>query len=142
MAPSATVIGDVCLSPRASVWFGAVVRGDRGAVHIGTNSNIQDRAVLTVGVTIGDGVTVGHGAMLSDCVVGDGALIGMGAIVQDGATVGAGAVVAAGAVVLPDTAIPANELWAGNPAVFKKKVDLKGSNGADGYAKLSTQYSA
>jgi gamma-carbonic anhydrase len=89
---------------------------------------VQDRAVInTVSslengfpaeVNIGDKVTIGHGALLTSCTVGSQALIGQGAIVQAGAEVGAQAMVAAGAVVLPNTVIPAKQLWAGNPAKY------------------------
>lgn len=122
VAPSATVVGNVKVEQHASVWYSAVVRGDRGVVSIGARSNIQDRAVLEAGVTIGNRVTVGHGALLEGCSVGDGALVGQGAIMQEGSTLGAGSIVAAGAVVLPETVIPSGQMWAGNPAVFKKNV--------------------
>ncbi len=76
----------------ASVWFGAVVRGDTSTIHIGTNSNIQDASVLHADVGmplhIGDNVTVGHQVMLHGCTIGDGSLIGIGAVVLNGAVIG------------------------------------------------------
>ena len=99
MAPNATLAGDVVLAAGSSVWYGAVVRGDTGAIRIGKNSNIQDNAVLhtgpNLGVTIGKNVSIGHSAVVHGCTVGDGALIGMHATVMNGAVVGKNAVVAA-----------------------------------------------
>ena len=104
VAPNATLAGDVVLAAGSSVWYGAVVRGDTGAIRIGKNSNIQDNAVLhtgpNLGVTIGKNVSIGHSAVVHGCTVGDGALIGMHATVMNGAVVGKNAVVAAGALVL------------------------------------------
>lgn len=99
VAPNATLAGDVVLAAGSSVWYGAVVRGDTGAIRIGKNSNIQDNAVLhtgpNLGVTIGKNVSIGHSAVVHGCTVGDGALIGMHATVMNGAVVGKNAVVAA-----------------------------------------------
>ncbi len=121
VAPNATVIGDVELGEGASVWFGAVVRGDGHAIRIGRGTNIQDNAIVHVttglhGTTIGDHVTVGHAATLHGCEVGHGALIGMGAIVLDGAVIGEEAMVGAGALVTPGTVIPPRVLAVGSPA--------------------------
>lgn len=92
VAPNATLAGDVVLATGSSVWYGAVVRGDTGAIRIGKNSNIQDNAVLhtgpNLGVTIGKNVSIGHSAVVHGCTVGDGALIGMHATVMNGAVVG------------------------------------------------------
>lgn len=110
VAPNATLAGDVVLAAGSSVWYGAVVRGDTGAIRIGKNSNIQDNAVLhtgpNLGVTIGKNVSIGHSAVVHGCTVGDGALIGMHATVMNGAVVGKNAVVAAGALVLENTVVP------------------------------------
>jgi hypothetical protein len=65
---------------------------------------------------------VGHGALLTSCIVGDGSLVGQGSIIQEGCDIGKNCIIAAGAVVLPDTVVPEGELWAGNPAVFIRKV--------------------
>lgn len=93
---------------------------------------MQDRAVISTvsalesgfpaDVDIGDNVTIGHGALLTSCVVGSKSLIGQGAIVQAGAEIGSNCVIGAGAVVLPNTVIPNNQLWAGNPAKFIRNV--------------------
>lgn len=118
--PMATVIGDVTLGPRVSIWPGAVLRGDEHGIVIGEYSNIQDNCVVHVvadqGVWIGSHVTVGHGAILHACTVEDEALIGMGAIVLDGAVVGKGAILGAGALVPPGMRIEPGMLYVGVPA--------------------------
>jgi carbonic anhydrase/acetyltransferase-like protein (isoleucine patch superfamily) len=127
VAPTAALIGDVVIEPGASVWFGAVLRGDFDRIVIGAGSCVQDNAVLHTAeglpTVVGANVTVGHAAMLEGCVVEDGALISMGAIVLQRARVGAGALVAAGSVVREGQEIPAGMLAAGVPAVVKKAVD-------------------
>jgi carbonic anhydrase/acetyltransferase-like protein (isoleucine patch superfamily) len=127
VAPTATLIGDVVLEPEASVWFGAVLRGDFDRILVGEGSCVQDNAVVHTAeglpTMVGANVTVGHAAMLEGCVVEDGALIAMGAIVLQGARVGAGALVAAGSVVREGQEIPAGVVAAGVPAVVKKEVD-------------------
>jgi carbonic anhydrase/acetyltransferase-like protein (isoleucine patch superfamily) len=127
VAPTATLIGDVVLGPEASVWFGAVLRGDFDRILVGEGSCIQDNAVVHAAeglpTIVGANVTVGHAAMLEGCIVEDGALIAMGAIVLQGARVGAGALVAAGSVVREGQDIPAGVVAAGVPAVVKKEVD-------------------
>lgn len=121
LAPTATVIGDVELGDEASVWFGAVLRGDIGAIRVGPRTNVQDLACLhlTGGVSetiVGADVTIGHGAILHGCRVGDGCLIGMGSILLDNVEIGEGSVIAAGAVVPPGKVIPPRSLVRGNPA--------------------------
>jgi carbonic anhydrase/acetyltransferase-like protein (isoleucine patch superfamily) len=119
--PSAQVIGDVEIEAGASVWPGAVLRGDEdNYVRLGRNSNVQDGAVLHVTgrfpCVIGAGVTVGHRAVVHGSVVGDDARIGIGAIVLNGAVVEAGAQVGAGALVPPGKVVPAGWLVMGVPA--------------------------
>jgi len=122
LAPNAAVVGDVSVGARSSVWYGAAVRGDRHAVRIGADTNVQDGCCVGTlspaggPTTLGRGVSVGHGAVLRGCTVGDGALVGMNAVVGDGATVAPGAMVAAGAVVPDGATVPSGELWGGNPA--------------------------
>ncbi|MBQ2895770.1 MAG: gamma carbonic anhydrase family protein [Oscillospiraceae bacterium] len=123
IAPNATVLGDVRLGENVNIWYGAVVRGDSGAIVIGAGSNIQDNCVVhgsksmndTI-VSVGRGCTVGHAAILHGCTVGDFCLIGMGAIVLDGARLGDYCMVGAGAVVTGKTDAPAGSLLLGNPA--------------------------
>ena len=103
IAPSAVVSGNVILKKNASVWFGAVLRGDNEPITIGENSNVQDGSVLHTDtgspLTIGKNVTVGHMVMLHGCTIGDGALIGIGAVVLNGAKIGANCLVGAGALI-------------------------------------------
>ncbi len=118
--PSAEVIGRVSLEDGASVWPGAVLRGDIEKISVGSESNIQDNAVVHtdhgVPTMVGRRVTVGHGAILHSCCVEDGALIGMGSVVLGKAVVGRGALVGAGSVVAPGARIPAGHLALGSPA--------------------------
>lgn len=118
--PSAEVIGRVSLEDGASVWPGAVLRGDIEKISVGSESNIQDNAVVHtdhgVPTMVGRRVTVGHGAILHSCRVEDGALIGMGSVVLGKAVVGRGALVGAGSVVAPGARIPAGHLALGSPA--------------------------
>jgi carbonic anhydrase/acetyltransferase-like protein (isoleucine patch superfamily) len=126
--PAASVIGAVELGDDASVWPGAVLRGDVNSIRVGARSNLQDGCVVHVthdgphgppgGVPtiIGEDVTVGHGAILHACTVGDACLIGMGAIVLDGARVERNAFVGAGAMVPPGKVVGSGELWLGSPA--------------------------
>ena len=120
VADSAQVIGNVSLGPQASVWFGAVLRGDTDAIRIGSGSNIQDGSVLHADVgaplTIGAHVTVGHKVMLHGCTIGDGALIGIGAIVLNGAQIGRQCIVGAGALVTEGKIFPDGHLILGSPA--------------------------
>jgi gamma-carbonic anhydrase len=140
LAPNCTVIGDVELAEEASVWFGAVLRGDVGAIRIGARTNIQDLACVHVtdGISrtiVGSDVTVGHGAILHGCTIGDGCLIGMGSIILDNAGVGAGSLVAAGSVVTPRMVIPPRSLVRGNPArVFREVTDEEAAMGPNGAA--------
>lgn len=119
VAPNASVIGNVTLDAFASVWFGAVLRGDNDSIVIGERSNIQDNCVLHTDpgfpLRVGCSVTVGHQATLHGCTIGDGALIGMGATVLNGAKVGRNAVIGAHALVPEGKEIPDNALVVGIP---------------------------
>ena len=120
IAPNAVVVGNVVLKANASVWFGAVLRGDNDPITIGEDSNVQDNSVLHTDVgsplTIGANVTVGHKVMMHGCEVGDGALIGIGAIVLNGARIGKGCLVGAGALMTEGKVFPDNSLIMGSPA--------------------------
>ncbi len=117
---AALVIGRVRIGPRASVWPGAVLRGDIEEIVVGEATNIQDNAVLHTDhglpTVLGKGVTVGHAAILHSCRVEDDALIGMGSIVLGRAVVEAGAMVGAGALVPPGACVLAGRLALGAPA--------------------------
>jgi gamma-carbonic anhydrase len=146
IAPTAAVIGDVDIGEGASIWFGAVIRGDDMPIRIGRRTNIQDGAIIHSTkdvVIIGDDVTIGHGAILHGCTIEDEALIGIGAIILDGAHIGQGAIVGAHAFVPPGRQIPAGELWLGSPVSFKRKVgdDIKDSqSGVSHYMERAAQY--
>jgi carbonic anhydrase/acetyltransferase-like protein (isoleucine patch superfamily) len=119
-APSADLIGDVRLGPRASVWFGAVVRADNTPIIIGEESNIQDGAVghsdPGAPLVIGARVTVGHQAILHGCTVEDEALIGMGARILNGAVIASQCIVGAGALVTEGKSFEPRSLIVGSPA--------------------------
>ena len=120
LAETATIIGTVTMGDDCSIWYGAVLRGDVGAIRIGDRVNIQDNAVLHATYQkseciIGNDVSIGHGANVHGCIIGNDVIVGMGAIVMDNTVVPDGTIIAAGAVV------PANQhlepgIWAGIPA--------------------------
>lgn len=122
VAESAQVIGAVRIAEQASIWPGAVLRGDLAGIEIGPGSNVQDNAVLHTDqkrpCSIGAHVTVGHSAVIHSATVHEGALIGMGAIVLNGAVIGQDAVVGAGALVPEGKIVPARALVVGTPARF------------------------
>jgi carbonic anhydrase/acetyltransferase-like protein (isoleucine patch superfamily) len=127
VAENATVIGDAVLGANASVWFGAVVRGDTETIRVGANTNIQDLSVLHADhgkpLTIGDNVTVGHQVMLHGCTIGDNTLIGIQAVVLNGAKIGRNCIVGAGAVVTEGKEFPDNSLIIGAPAKVVRTLD-------------------
>jgi carbonic anhydrase/acetyltransferase-like protein (isoleucine patch superfamily) len=120
VAAGVTIRGQVRVGAGASIWFGAVIRGDTEAVEIGERSNVQDLAVLHADpgfpCRIGKEVTIGHAAVVHGATVADGAMIGIRAVVLNGASIGAGAIVGAGAVVTEGCEIPAGHLAVGVPA--------------------------
>jgi carbonic anhydrase/acetyltransferase-like protein (isoleucine patch superfamily) len=130
IAPTAVLIGDVTVEDGASIWFGAVLRGDFNEIVVGAGTSVQDNSVVHTNeglpTTIGQNVTVGHLTLLEGCEIEDGALIGMGSIVLNRARVGRRAMLAAGSVVREGQEIPPEVLAAGVPATVKK--DLGGSS--------------
>lgn len=126
VAPNASLIGQVRLAPRASVWFSATLRAEAEPIEIGAGTNIQDGVTIHVDpefpVRVGAGVSVGHNAVLHGCTVEDGALVGMGAIVLNGAVVGAGSLVAAGALIPQGVVIPPRSLVAGVPGRVRREL--------------------
>ncbi|MDT8436496.1 MAG: gamma carbonic anhydrase family protein [Gemmatimonadota bacterium] len=127
IAPSADVLGDVTLGPRASVWYRCVLRGDIAPITIGADTNVQDLTMVHVDVgvpcRIGARVGIGHRAIVHGCDVGDDCLIGMGAIVLSRAVIGEGSVVAAGALVPEGARIPPGSLVVGLPGRVVRSVD-------------------
>lgn len=120
IASTAVVVGDVQLDKGASVWYGAVLRGDRGAIRIGENTNVQDNCVIHEGTTVGKGCSIGHTAILHGCTVGDNVVVGMGAILLNGAVIGENCLIGAGSVVTGKMNAPAGSLILGNPAKVVK----------------------
>jgi carbonic anhydrase/acetyltransferase-like protein (isoleucine patch superfamily) len=144
---SAQVIGDVTLGERSSVWMNAVLRGDVHSIRVGSNSNVQDCAVLhgqryLYSVTVGDWVTIGHNAIVHGCVLEDAVLIGMNATVLNNARVGEGSIIAAGAVVPEGTVVPPRTLWAGVPAKMRRELDDKDRELILMYARNYLDYTA
>jgi len=126
IAPGAALIGKVRVEEGASVWFGAVLRGDIDEIVLGPGSNLQDNVVVHTEAgspaVIGRDVSVGHGAVVHGCRIGDGCLIGMNATVLTDAVVGEQTLVAAGAVVLEGAVIPPRSLVAGVPAKVRREL--------------------
>jgi carbonic anhydrase/acetyltransferase-like protein (isoleucine patch superfamily) len=143
---SAQVVGDVEVGERSSVWMNAVIRADVNYVRIGSETNIQDLAVLHVmsnhPLIVGDRVTVGHSVTLHGCTVENDCLIGMGAIVLNGALVGAGSIIAAGAVVSQGSVVPPKSLYMGVPAAFKRALGAKDLETIRAYAARYVEYRA
>jgi carbonic anhydrase/acetyltransferase-like protein (isoleucine patch superfamily) len=155
--PAATVIGDVVLGDDASIWPGAVLRGDVHYIRVGARSNVQDGAVVHVThdgpyspggfpTLIGEGVTIGHGAVIHACTIDDYCLIGMHATVLDGAVVKKYGFVGAGSVVPPGKVVGERELWLGNPAQRMRLLTDKQIEqlhySADHYVRLKDVYLA
>lgn len=127
IAPTATVIGDVILKPGASVWFGAVVRGDNDPITIGRDTNIQDGSVLHSDpgepLTIGEGVTVGHMVMLHSCEIGDNTLIGIGSVILGRARIGKNCLIGANTLITEGKEIPDNSLVMGQPGRVVRQLE-------------------
>jgi carbonic anhydrase/acetyltransferase-like protein (isoleucine patch superfamily) len=126
--PSAQVVGDVTLGEQSSVWMNAVLRGDVNSICIGSQSNVQDCAVLhgmrnKYKVIVGDLVTIGHNATVHGCMLEDAVLIGIGATVLNNARIGEGSIVAAGAVIPEHTVIPPRSLVTGVPGKIRRRLD-------------------
>ncbi|MGH8961880.1 MAG: gamma carbonic anhydrase family protein [Jatrophihabitantaceae bacterium] len=126
VAPTATLIGDVTIESGASVWYGAVLRGDEAPIIVRANANVQDGSVLhcppTVTTEIGPGATVAHQCVVHGAVLEAKALVGNGCVVLDGARIGAGSLVAALSLVQAGAVIPPGVLAAGAPAVVKRDI--------------------
>ena len=142
------LIGRVRLKSHASVWFGAVLRGDNEWIEIGERSQIQDNATLHTDpgfpMVIGPNCVVGHKVMLHGCIVGENSLIGMGAILLNGSKIGKNSLVGAGALVTEGKTFPDNSLIVGAPARAIRTLDDKAvkmiAGGADIYVKRWQQY--
>ncbi|MFF5018212.1 gamma carbonic anhydrase family protein [Streptomyces sp. NPDC001165] len=126
VAPTASVIGDVTLHAGASVWYGAVVRGDVETITVRADANVQDSVTLHADpgfpVSVGERVSIGHNAVVHGATVEDDCLIGMGATVLNGAVIGAGSLVAAQALVPQGMVVPPGSLVAGVPAKVRREL--------------------
>lgn len=126
IAPNAVLVGKVRLESEASVWFGAVLRGDNELITVGRRSNVQDGCVLHTDpgypLVIGPEVTVGHLAMLHGCTIGEGTLIGIGAVILNGARIGRNCLIGAKALIAEDKEIPDNSLVMGMPGKIRDEV--------------------
>jgi carbonic anhydrase/acetyltransferase-like protein (isoleucine patch superfamily) len=130
IAPNAQVMGRVRIMSAASVWFGAVLRGDNEFITLGVGSNIQENCVchtdMGFPLMIGSGCTIGHSAILHGCEIGDNSLIGMGATVLNGAKIGKNCLIGAGALVPEGKVIPDNSLVVGMPCKVMRELDDTG----------------
>jgi carbonic anhydrase/acetyltransferase-like protein (isoleucine patch superfamily) len=150
VAPTAVLIGDVEVEKGASIWFGAVLRGDESTIRIGEGANVQDNAVIhcaeNLPTVLEKDASVGHSAQLEGCVVEQGAVVGMGATMLQGSRLGAGSMLAAGAVLGEGMHIPPGHMAAGVPASVKKPLDGSSDNWvgttAKHYQDRATRYRA
>jgi carbonic anhydrase/acetyltransferase-like protein (isoleucine patch superfamily) len=149
IAENASIVGDVIIGDRSSVWYQSVLRGDLMPVRVGQETNIQDGSILHVThdqwpCIVGSRVTIGHGAIIHACTIEDECLIGMGAVILDDAVVETHSLVAAGSVVRPGFRVPSGQLVAGNPAVLKRALSEREIEGirfsVREYLKLSADY--
>jgi carbonic anhydrase/acetyltransferase-like protein (isoleucine patch superfamily) len=148
VADSAQVIGNVVLAENASVWFGAVLRGDSESLTIGRNSNVQDLSMLHADpgcpLTIGENVTVGHQVMLHGCTIGDNSLVGIQAVILNNAKIGRNSIVGAGSVVTEGKEFPDNSLIIGSPAKVVRTLDdaaaAKLGHGAEHYVENGRRF--
>ncbi|HET8627545.1 MAG TPA: gamma carbonic anhydrase family protein [Thermomicrobiales bacterium] len=148
IAPTATLIGDVTVEAGASVWFGAVLRGDTEPIRVGPRSNVQDNAVLHADLgfptTIGAGVTIGHGAIVHGATLEDNVLIGMGAVLLNGSHIATESLVGAMALVTEGKTFPRRSLLLGAPAKVARELDDAAVAGiydsAAGYAARAQRY--
>ncbi len=138
VAGSAEVMGNVKLGADASIWFGAVLRGDNDPITIGAGSNVQDGSVLHADIgqplTLGERVTVGHKVMLHGCTIGDESLIGIGAVVLNGAKIGRHCLVGAGALVTEGKEFPDGSMILGSPARVVRQLTPEQIEGLRGSA--------
>ena len=150
IAPTAVLIGDVVIEKDASVWFGAVLRGDESTITIEEGANVQDNVVIhcatNLPTLVQKDATVGHSAQLEGCVVEQGALVGMGATMLQRSRLGKGSMLAAGAVLQEGALVPPGQLAAGVPATVKKAITGSSSDwvatAAQHYRQRAVRYRA
>jgi carbonic anhydrase/acetyltransferase-like protein (isoleucine patch superfamily) len=150
IARNATVVGDVVLSPKVSVFYGCVLRGDINEIRVGEGTNIQDNAVIhladELGAYIGAWCTIGHGAIIHACRIGDECLVGMGATVLDGAVIGARSIVGANSLVAQRFECPPGSLVYGSPARIVRVLTAEEQGGlrrwAEKYVEVAKAHAA
>lgn len=150
VAPTAVLIGNVIVGPRANIWFGAVLRGDNEPIVVGAGSNVQENAVLHTDMgyplTIGENCTIGHKAMLHGCAIAVGCLIGMGATLLNGARIGEGSLIGACALVTEGKEIAPGSLVMGAPAKVVRELDAAARarllKSAEGYQANAARFAA
>jgi carbonic anhydrase/acetyltransferase-like protein (isoleucine patch superfamily) len=150
ISENATIVGDVQLGNKCSIWFNAVIRGDVHYIKIGNKVNVQDGAVIhatykTSPTNIGNNVSIGHNAIVHGCTIHDNVLIGMGSIVMDDCIVESNTIIAAGAIVTKNTKVETGSIYAGIPAKKIKDISEELSSGeidriANNYVKYSGWY--
>ena len=150
VAPTAVLIGDVTVGEDASIWFGAVLRGDDpdNGIVVGRRTSVQDNCVVHVGrwgpTLIGEDCTIGHGAKFESCTIGDRTVVGMNAVILQGATIGTECLLGANTVVLENREIPTRSLVAGVPGTVKKTLEGSAADWIEGggthYVELSRHY--
>jgi carbonic anhydrase/acetyltransferase-like protein (isoleucine patch superfamily) len=149
IADNAAVIGKVRLLNSASIWFGAVLRGDNEWIEVGENSNVQDNATCHTDrgfpLTIGKACTIGHNVILHGCTLEEGVLVGMGSIIMNGARIGRSSIVGAGAVITEGKEFPEHSLILGAPARVIRTLEpaqlSSMGSGASFYVGNSARYS-
>jgi carbonic anhydrase/acetyltransferase-like protein (isoleucine patch superfamily) len=143
--PAATVIGNVTIGERSSVWPAVVIRGDVHWIRIGSRTNIQDGSVLHVmkdqyPLALGDNVTVGHGVILHGCMIESRVLIGMGSILLNNVRVGEGSIIAAGTLLAEGTQVPPRSLFMGHPGKLRRELNDRDLESIDAYAARYVEY--
>lgn len=130
--PGSHIIGNVKIGENSSVWYNAVIRGDRGSITIGKNSNIQDNCVIhgsePLNTKLGDNVSIGHGAIIHGCEIGENVLVGMNATILNGAKIGKNSIVGAGALITERKEFPEGSLIIGVPGKLTRKLKIEEIN--------------
>jgi carbonic anhydrase/acetyltransferase-like protein (isoleucine patch superfamily) len=150
VAPNATVLGDVTLGARSSVWYGCVLRGDINSIVIGEDSNVQDGTIVHLaddhGVRVGNHTTIGHAAIIHACEIGNECLIGMGATILDGAKIGDRCIVGANALVTQRFVAPPGSMVLGAPAKVVRALTDEEQSGlrrwAEKYVEVAAAHAA
>jgi len=150
IAPNAEVMGNVKLEKNASVWFGAVLRGDNELITIGENSNVQDGSVLHTDpgspLTIEANVTIGHMVMLHGCTIGEGSIVGIGSIIMNNTKIGKGCLIGANTLISENKEIPDYSMVLGSPGKVVRTLDKESAAAlkmsADHYVENWKKYAA